>query len=383
MKFIELILRSMMRRTRRTLLTGLTIAVATLVFAMLVAVPASMDRIIDTAARGQRLFVTNRAGPYGVPGKYRNDILKIAHVTGCAATYEMWMHYRTDSDWVAITAADIDILDVNPDFPFGTDQLAQFRNEKRAAMVGSLTMKRNNWRLGQQIMLRSADNSLKMTFIIVGEIPSQRYPNVFLLRRDYLDDSLKAIGDGGLNYAARLLVRVDSLDNMGIVARSIDEKYRNAEAETRSQTEADALASGLANIGNIRAIILSLIAVVLLTVMLISGNSMAMTVRDRIPEVALLRTLGFARGRIAYLLLGEAAVLGIVGGAIGAVTALALFAGGVDMSTVTQGLGLITVSPAVAALSLAVAVGVSILSGTLPVSGALKIPPAIALRKVI
>src|SRR5216683_3045102 len=259
MKFIELILRSMMRRTRRTLLTGLTIAVATLVFAMLVAVPASMDRIIDTAARGQRLFVTNRAGPYGVPGKYRNDILKIAHVTGCAATYEMWMHYRTDSDWVAITAADIDILDVNPDFPFGTDQLAQFRNEKRAAMVGSLTM----------------------TFIIVGEIPSQRYPNVFLLRRDYLDDSLKAIGDGGLNYAARLLVRVDSLDNMGIVARSIDEKYRNAEAETRSQTEADALASGLANIGNIRAIILSLIAVVLLTVMLISGNSMAMTVRDR------------------------------------------------------------------------------------------------------
>ena len=278
-------------------------------------------------------------------------------------------------------AADIEILDV--DFPFGPDKRAQFRNEKRAVVVGSLTMKRNNWRVGQQIMLRSADNSLKMTFIILAEIPSQRYPNVFLIRRDYLDDSLKAIGDGGLNYAARLLVRVDSLDNMGIVARSIDEKYRNAEAETRSQTEADALATGLANIGNIRAIILSLIAVVLLTVMLISGNSMAMTVRDRIPEVALLRTLGFARGRIAYLLLGEAAVLGIVGGAIGAVTALALFAGGVDMSTVTQGLGLITVSPAVAALSLAVAVGVSILSGTLPVSGALKIPPAIALRKVI
>src|SRR5882757_7832136 len=204
MKFIELILRSMMRRTRRTLLTGLTIAVATMVFAMLVAVPSSMDQIIETAARGQRLFITNRAGPppdYGVPGKYRNDILKIAHVTGAAATYEMWMHYRTDSDWVAITAADIEILDIDSDFPFGPDQLAHFRNEKRAAMVGSLTMKRNNWRLGQQIMLRSADNSLKMTFIIVGEIPSQRYPNVFLIRRDYLDDSLKSIGGSGLTFA--------------------------------------------------------------------------------------------------------------------------------------------------------------------------------------
>jgi putative ABC transport system permease protein len=170
---------------------------------------------------------------------------------------------------------------------------------------------------------------------------------------------------------------------MGIVARSIDEKYRNSEVETRSQTESDALANGLANIGNIRAIILSLIAVVLLTVMLISGNSMAMTVRDRIPEVALLRTLGFSRARIGYLLLGEAAVLGVAGGLIGAVAALALFAGGVDMSTVTVGLGLISVSPAVAALSLVVAIGVSILSGTVPVSGALRIPPAIALRKVV
>ncbi len=385
MKYLELIARNMARRTRRTILTGLTIAVATFVFAMLVAVPSSMDKIIETAARGQRLFIVNRAGPYGVPGKYCREIETMPHVSGCAGEWEFYMHYRNDSDWIGLTAADLKLIDLTPDMPSRPEQTARFRNEKRSAVVGSSTMKKFDWHIGQQIMLRSADNRLQMIFIIASEIPSNQYPNAFVIRRDYLDDSLIALNGAGrgVGDAIRLVVRVDTADNLGSVARAIDERYRNAEAETRGQTESDALANGLANIGNIRTIILSLVAVVLLTVLLISGNSMAMTVRDRIPEVALLRTLGFGQARIAYLLFGEAIMLGAVGGAIGASGALALFAGGVDMSTLTSGLGLIFVSPAVASLSLAVAVAVSIVSGTIPISGALRISPAIALRKVV
>lgn len=110
---------------------------------------------------------------------------------------------------------------------------------------------------------------------------------------------------------------------------------------------------------------------------------MAMTLRDRIPEVALLRTLGFGTGRIALLLFGEAVLLGVVGGVLGACGALALFTGGIDLGTITSGLGLISVTPPVAALSLAAAVAVSALSGTIPIAGALRIAPAIALRKVV
>ena len=382
MKFVELILRSMLHRRRRTLLTALTIAVATLVFAMLVAVPASMDNIIDSAVRGQRLYITNRAGPYGVPAKYCRDIRQMPHVTGCAAQWDLYMLYRTESDWIGLTAADVEILDLSPDFPGLPGQADKYRREKRAAIVGSQLMKRNGWHLGQQITLRRP-GGLTMPFILTAEIPSHRYPNSFVFRRDYLDDSLKAIGQGPIGNASRLMIRVDSTDEMGAVARAIDERYRNSEAETRSQTESDALANGLANIGNIRAIIFSLVAVVLLTVLLISGNSMAMSLRDRIPEIALLRTLGYGRGIIAYLLFGEAAFLGIIGGTIGALAALALFAGGVDIGTMTSGLGLISVSIAVAILSFAVAVIVSIVSGTLPIAGALDTPPAIALRKVV
>ena len=377
MKFLALIFRNMTRQRRRTLLTTLTIAVA---------VPSSMDRMIASAAAGQRLFVTNRAGPYNVPAKDCGGIRKMEHVTGCAANWDIFMRYRSDSDWIGVVASDIDLLDMSPEMPSRPEDVAFFRKEKRAVAVGAETLKRYGWHVGQQIMLHGPFKGIEiqMPFIIAGVITGDRYPNLFLARRDYITDTAKASVPGEWDsYANRLVVRVDTAENVGQVARVIDETFRNSDSETRTQTESDFLANGLANIGNIRAIIFSLVGIVLTTVLLISGNSMAMTVRDRTSEVALLRTLGFGTGRIAYLLFGEAILLGLIGGAIGAGGALALFAGGIDMGTLTRGLGLISVSPRVEALSIVVAVVVAIVSGTMPVAGALRIPAAIALRRVV
>ena len=94
MKFLVLILRNMRRQARRSILTILTIAIPTLVFAMLVSVPTSMDRIVDRVSKNQRLFVINRAGPWDIPAKYCVDIKKLAHVKGCAADLDEFMLYR-------------------------------------------------------------------------------------------------------------------------------------------------------------------------------------------------------------------------------------------------------------------------------------------------
>ena len=386
MKFLELVIRNLTRRTRRTVLTIMTIAVATLVFTMLAAVPSSIDQIIASAAQGQRLFITNRAGPYNMPAKYCVDIRKMPHVMACAAEWDVFFRYRSDTDWFGVAASDVDILDTLPPSFFSLDDAARFRREKRSAAVGYEAMKRYGWRAGQQIMLRSEANGAQfdMPFIIEAVIPDKTYPNAFVMRRDYLNDTLKTVGQDKLDgVATRLIVRVDSVDNMGQVGRLIDETYHNSNTETRSQTESDFLATGLANIGNIRTIILSLIGVVLLTVLLISGNSMAITVRERIPEVALFRTLGFGRWHIGYLLFAEAIFLGLVGGLLGAGIAMLLFAGGMDLRTITNGLGLISITPAVALLSLIVSIAVSVLSGTVPIAGALRIAPAIGLRKIV
>jgi putative ABC transport system permease protein len=382
MKYLELILRNMTRRVRRTILTIVMIAIATLVFAMLMAVPASMDHIIAMASRGQRLFVTNRNGPYGVLAQDCEDIKRMAHVTGCVANWDFYELYRNDSDWVAIVASDKEIFDLTSDFENAPSLVTNFYRDRRAAAVGTLLLKKYHWRIGQNIMLHFP-SGLGMDFVIAGEIPSARYPNLFLIRGDYLKEFAKAHHGAVGPEATRLVVRVDTADHVGPVARAIDEKFHNSEYETRTQTESDALAQGLANIGNIRAIIFTLVAVVIITVLLIAGNSMALTVRERIPEVALLRTLGFGGARIAMLLFGEAIALGLVGGIIGAACAGAIFAGGVNLGTVTSGLGLIALTPAVIVESIMVAIAVSIMSGTFPIAGALQVAPAIALRKVV
>ncbi|HUA36006.1 MAG TPA: ABC transporter permease [Candidatus Binataceae bacterium] len=387
MKFLVLIFRNMMRNPRRTVLTILTIAVATLVFAMLVSVPTSMDRIVDQLSKQQRLFVTNRAGPWNVPAKYCLDIKKLPHVTGCAADFDDFMLYRSDSDWIGISEADLELLDMSADLQGGNpEDLKRFKADRRSAAVGYETMKRFGWHVGQQVMLRNTWNgqAISLPFIIQTIVPDQTYPNLFLVRRDYMDEAYKAHGLKDLiGRASRLLVGVDNPDNMGQVARVIDETYRNSDTETRTETESDFISSNLASVGNIRAIIASLVFVVLITVLLISGNSMAMTVRDRIPEVALLRTLGFGRWRIGFLLFGEAVLLGLVGGAIGSIAALMMFLNGTDLGALTNGLALISVSPMVAIVSFVTAIAVSIVSGTIPVGGALHTPPAIALRKVV
>ena len=242
MKYFELIARNLRRRFGRTILVVLTIAIAAVVFAILVAVPASMDRIINSAAAGQRLYIVNRAGPaptYGVPGKYCHDIRSMPHVAACAAEWDWFMTYRSPSDWINLTPSDIEILDLAPDYHGSPEEYAHFRSEKRAAALGTEIMRKYGWRVGQTIMLRDSDG-LDFEFVIVSMLPSRYYPNAFLVRRDYLEDVYKA-RHGNIGDAARLVVRVDTADNLGAVGRSIDERYRNSEAETRRETESELL----------------------------------------------------------------------------------------------------------------------------------------------
>jgi putative ABC transport system permease protein len=125
--------------------------------------------------------------------------------------------------------------------------------------------------------------------------------------------------------------------------------------------------------------VLSLCAVVMITLLLIAGNAMAMNVRERFSEVAVIRALGFQRGQVAAILSGEATVMAILGGVAAAATALALWGNGVTLGSVLGGQGYMQVTPD-AALAI---VGVSIASAIIPVVQAVAISPGLAFRKVV
>ncbi len=383
--WLKLIERNMRRNLRRTILTTLTIALAAFIYTVLVSVPASMDRIIKDASGTLRLIIVNKTAPWeDLPARYCNEIDKMPGAAACVGITGWFAMWRDVGDSIFCAAAGPEIADVFPDYQLSREQQRLAAKDRRSATVGSVLMKKMGWKVGDHITLRGTDaGHMQMDFIIIGTIENKNYPNTFLFRRDYLMESRKANGLPDEDIAWNILVRADNAADLQPLAKGIDEHFSNSDYETRTMTESDALASGLSALGNIRGIVFALCAVVVLTVLLIAANSTAMMVRDRISEVAVMRSLGFSRGTISILLFGETGLIGAVGGLLGASLALWKFHEGVTLGAALGGNGALWVTPDQALNAILVAIAVSLVSGLVPIVEALRISPAMAFRKVI
>lgn len=383
--WLKLIERNMRRNLRRTILTMLTIALATFIYTVLVSVPASMDHVIKDASGTLRLFIVNKTAPWeDLPARYCDPIEKMPGVASCVGITGWFATWRNDTDNILAFAAGPEIADVFPDYQLSREHQILAAKDRRSATVGSVLMQKNGWKIGDHITLRGTDaGHLKMDFIIIGVIENTRYPNTFLFRRDYFMEARKANGMPDEDIAWNIIVRANSAADLLPLTKNIDEHFSNSDYETRTLTESDAVASGLSALGNIRGIVFALCAVVVLTVLLIAANSTAMMVRERISEVAVMRSLGFTRGAVSILLFGECGLIGAAGGLIGASIAWWLFRDGMTLGAALGGNGALWVTSHQALNAVVVAIAVSLVSGLVPIFEALRISPAMAFRKVV
>ncbi len=386
-KLFVLVIRHMRRQLRRTILTGLTFAVAILIFTVLSAIPASMDRIAEGASKGIRLIVT-APNAYKLPARYCDPIRKMPHVLGCASEIVWGATYRDPKDMILTYGVNPDIFTVTADSDYHPppDALKSMFNDRRSVSIGHLLMEEHGWKLGETITLKGAGNSkLTITFIPRIEYPPSEYlSRIFYFDRRLLDEAVNnAYGGDIADRANFLVVRVDRAENLALVADGIDERFRNSDAETETTTESDTVANYVTAIGDLRTIVAGLCIVVLVTVLLIAANSMAIMVRDRIGEVAVMRALGFSRLDVAAVLLVEAMLIGLIGASLGAGLAIIFFGHGFTLGALTGSAGYIAVSWPVAIYAVAIATLVGVLSALLPVISAARIPPALAFRKVV
>jgi putative ABC transport system permease protein len=378
--------RNMRRQPRRTILTALTFAVAVFMYTVLVAVPWSMDRIADGASKGLRLVVTERNNNR-LPARYCDQIKKMPHVVGCAPEIIWGAVYRDPKDPIITYGITQDIATVSDssDYQLPPDKAHLMEKDRRSALIGAQLMREKGWKLGEPVTLRNPqDPRLALTFIPIVEYPTEYLSRVFFFDRRMLDDAVKNLYGADIqDRASFIMVRVDRAENMGLVANEIDENFHNSDSETETTTETDAVANVVTAIGSIRTIIYSLCTVVLLTVLLIAANSMAMMVRDRIGEVAVMRALGFSQTHVALLLFTEAVLIGLAGACIGAALALWYFRGGVTLGEITGMMGYIEVRRETAVAAIATAVLVSFASAIAPVLRATRVVPAMAFRQVV
>ena len=325
MKYLHLIWAELFRRKTRTILTILSILAAFLLFGLLNGVRDSFNNAGKTAIGAERLQTGSRLSfIQSLPMSLQP---RIAQVDGVKiVTYANWFGgaYQEPRNQVFSFAVAPNYLDAYPEIQVDPKQREAFNNTRTGALVGEGLMKRFGWKVGQRVPLISTifpnrDGSKNWQFDIVGTLhPKDKksagfFDQMFLLQWKYFDES-NPYNRGAAGWYVELVNDPAQADR---VAKAIDALSLNSPNETKTQTEAAAFASQIKQFADIGLIVTSIMGAVFFTLILLTGNTMAQAVRERIPELAVLKTIGFRDRTVLGLVLAESVLLVLLGGVLG------------------------------------------------------------------
>ena len=385
MKYFSLILASLFRSRTRTLLTLLSVVAAFLLFGMLdsVRVAFNSGNSVDGA---NRLIVSSRLSiTQSLPTRLLPQIEAVPGVR--KVTYAMWFGgiYRDPKDFFPNFSVADNYFDVYTDFVVPPAQLKAFRENRTGAVVGESLAKKFGWKLGDTIPLqatifpRNGSNDWPLQVSAIFRAKDRKNAgaeNQLMLHWKYFDES----NDYIKSQVSWFTVQLADPAQASRVARAIDAISANSDHETKSQTESafqQAFAKQFADVG---LIVTAIMAAVFFTLLLLTGNTMAQAVRERIPELAVLKTIGFRDGTVLALVMAESVLLVVIGGLLGLAIAAVLMPG---VSAASQGmiqLPMVPVQTWLVGLGLMLLIGIVV--GLLPALRAkrLKIVDALAGR---
>ncbi len=389
MTYATLLARNLRRNRLRTALTASSIMLSIFLVCAVLTLPNGLDSLIHRFASATRISVHNKAGlAYALP---YSDVQKIRAVPGVdAVTSFTWFGgiYDEPKNLFPNFAVDADSVGgVWPDYKIDPQALADFRRYRDAALVGYQTMDKFGWKVGQRVTLRGTAWPVELDFRIVGTLPEgSGNPVWFLFSRVYLEQAVRAKGQSA-DVAGLIWARVGDPTEIDRVMHRIDELFRNSDAETSSETEKSFIQGFMSSLSGITRIMLAVGFLAVAAVVFIAANTCSMTIRERAGEIALLKALGFRRGPILALLLGETLGLAIVGGVVGAGAAygiLTLLAklGATGMSRALGPLSMFRIDGAIVAEGIALSFVIGVIAGVIPSWSAARKPVAIAIRDV-
>lgn len=379
MRFVTLVVKNAVRNLRRTVLTIVSVAVSLFMFCALFTVRADMDR--DTAGEvGHLRLVVRRATSLAepLPESIRPALQS---VPGVVLVHPMnWFGgtYKDGKSAFANIATDArTLLAMFPEYTVAPVEAEAFARERTAALVGRELAERFEWKPGDRITLRGTIYPVDLDVTIRGIYTGGSEDTLFL-HQEYLDE---ALGRPGTVRTYRL--RAESAAAVPRVMAAVDEMFRNTPSETKTETERAFQLGFVAMAGNVKVLILTISGVVVLTVLMVTANTAAMAIRERVREIAVLKTLGFQRRMILALLLSESAVIAFSGGVVGSVAAR-LVLERIDAMWLSQGfIRRMQVTPDTIGWALVVAVIIGLVSAAVPAYRATRITVVEALRQVV
>jgi putative ABC transport system permease protein len=379
MKSFRLVWANLRRKKIRTTLTIGSFLVAFFLFGLLAAIRMGFQGGAG-AAGADRLDVINRVSLIlPLPFSYRDRLLQLRGVK--AVTHATWFGgvYQDERNFFPQMAVDKDTwFDVYADYTLTPEAREAFRRDRQACVVGRSLADRFGFKIGDRIPLRGTiwpgNWEFNVAGIYVGSRPDADTSGMYF-RSDYLEEQ-RAFGKGTVGW---YVVQLANPDDGVRVSKAIDELFANSPFETLTQTEKAFAASFVKQMGNVELLIMSIGSVVFLTLLLVTGNTMAISVRERSGELAVLKTVGFSDFRVLRLILAEALLIAGQGGFIGLVLAKAVIPG---LSRALPMLGVLYVSPLTFGLGFLLALVVGTAAGLLPAFGAMRLRVVDALRRV-
>src|SRR5208282_1232376 len=376
------VVRNTFRNKRRSLLTMISISFSLLLLTLMICIWRSfyVDQVAPEASR--RLIIRDRVSlAFFLPAFYRDKIRSVQGVTAVAPLTWFGGRYIDDrpEHFFAQLGTDPDeYLKVASDKIVPPDQLKAWQQDRAGALVDITLAKKYGWKVGDKITLQGTIFEVNPELTIRAIYHRDPPQNALYFNTKYLEEAVPWFKGQAGWYAAQ----IGSADEVGEASRQIDDMFRNSPLQTKTESEKAFQLGFVASLGNIKAFILGICGAVVFTIMLVSANTMAMSVRSRTREVAVLKTLGFTRRRVLSMFVGESVALSVAGGALGILGAIPVIwfltrgfiALGVPLS--------MKVNAPAAGLSLLAALILGLVSGYLPAHNASRMNIVDGLRHI-
>ncbi|MGH3118241.1 MAG: ABC transporter permease [Vicinamibacterales bacterium] len=324
MKYLHLVWRNLLRRKVRTTFTLLSIFVAFVLFGVLVGIRAAFTLGVEVAG-ADRLVLLHKVGfMMFVPENYGPRMQAVQGVTEVTNSTWFGAYYQKPSNFFANMAVEPEpFLRMYPEYIVPDDQKKAWFEDRTGAIVGRPTAEKYGWKVGDRVPLISPifnrPDGGPWTFTIRGIYTANKKgvdETQFFFDRRYLMETFRGVSfiEGNVGW---FIIRVSDPPNADQIAQRIDALFANSPNETKTATEAQFVQNFAKQIGDIGSIVTAITAAVLFTILLVVGNTMAQSIRERISELAVLKTLGFSDGKVLGLVLLESIFIAVLGGAAG------------------------------------------------------------------
>ena len=380
MKFLPLLVANLGRRKIRTVLTIGSFAVAMFLFGILGSIHYGFRQGIDLAGADRLVVIGRTSIMQPLPITYLPRLKRLPGVRDAAhATWFGGVYQDVKNFFPQFVIAPEDWRRMYPEFAVDPAQWANFLQDRQGCVIGVKLAERFGWKIGAKIPLKAPGylGGGSWDFFVRAIYHGTRQGDdqtQLWLRQDYFYEKAPQYWRGIVGW---YVVRVTNPAQAVSIAKAIDAEFGNSASETRTQTESAFAASFVQQMGNIEFLLLAIGGIVFFTLLLVTGNTMAIAVRERTSELAVLKAIGFSDGFVLGLVLAESLIIAALGGALGLWLAHAL-----TKQDITSGLLLLYLPPVALAAGAAFAIATGLLAGVLPALGAMRLNVATALRRV-